>query len=76
VRWDDVGGLADVKREILDTVQLPLRHPHLFADGMRKRSGTASASLAPRALLTSGCRRAAVRPTGHRQNTAGQGGGD
>ena len=28
-----------VKREILDTVQLPLRHPHLFASGMKRRSG-------------------------------------
>jgi len=39
VRWSDVGGLADVKRDIYDTVSLPLKHPHLFADGVRKRSG-------------------------------------
>ncbi|EIN07593.1 AAA-domain-containing protein [Punctularia strigosozonata HHB-11173 SS5] len=39
VSWDDVGGLAHVKREILDTVQLPLEHPELFADGVKKRSG-------------------------------------
>jgi SpoVK/Ycf46/Vps4 family AAA+-type ATPase len=26
VRWEDVGGLEDVKRAILDTVELPLRH--------------------------------------------------
>ena len=39
VSWDDVGGLASVKSEILDTIQLPLEHPELFADGMKKRSG-------------------------------------
>ncbi|KAL7749126.1 peroxisomal assembly protein [Sorochytrium milnesiophthora] len=39
VTWDDVGGLASVKRDILDTIQLPLQHPELFASGMKKRSG-------------------------------------
>lgn len=38
VRWEDVGGLAEVKADILDTVQLPLQHPELFAAGLR-RSG-------------------------------------
>ncbi|KAG6910884.1 hypothetical protein DXG01_006567 [Tephrocybe rancida] len=39
VTWDDVGGLAHVKSEILDTIQLPLEHPELFFDGLKKRSG-------------------------------------
>lgn len=39
VTWDDVGGLASVKSDILDTIQLPLEHPELFADGLKKRSG-------------------------------------
>ena len=39
VSWEDVGGLAHVKAEILDTIQLPLAHPELFADGLKKRSG-------------------------------------
>ncbi|KAF9233934.1 hypothetical protein BU15DRAFT_66162 [Melanogaster broomeanus] len=39
VLWDDVGGLAQVKHEILDTVQLPLDHPELFQAGLKKRSG-------------------------------------
>ncbi|KAK4704294.1 peroxin-6, partial [Phenoliferia sp. Uapishka_3] len=39
VTWDDVGGLAAVKSDILDTIQLPLEHPELFADGLKKRSG-------------------------------------
>ena len=39
VRWDDVGGLEDVKRAILETVELPLKHPKLFASGLRRRSG-------------------------------------
>ena len=40
VSWDDVGGLAHVKADILDTIQLPLEHPELFADGLKQRSGT------------------------------------
>ena len=40
VSWDDVGGLADVKADILDTVQLPLEHPELFASNLKKRSGS------------------------------------
>ncbi|KAI0747694.1 AAA-domain-containing protein [Daedaleopsis nitida] len=39
VSWDDVGGLAHVKSDILDTIQLPLEHPELFADGLKQRSG-------------------------------------
>jgi len=39
VTWDDVGGLEDAKKAILDTVQLPLRHRALFSSGGRRRSG-------------------------------------
>ncbi|UZJ54156.1 hypothetical protein CBS101457_003476 [Exobasidium rhododendri] len=39
VTWDDVGGLVSVKDDILDTIQLPLEHPELFTDGLKKRSG-------------------------------------
>ncbi|KAH9951413.1 AAA-domain-containing protein [Amylocystis lapponica] len=39
VSWDDVGGLAHIKADILDTIQLPLEHPEMFADGLKKRSG-------------------------------------
>jgi len=39
VSWEDVGGLAHAKKEILDTIQLPLTHPHLFASGLKPRSG-------------------------------------
>ena len=39
VRWDDVGGLENVKQAILETVELPLKHPKLFASGLRRRSG-------------------------------------
>lgn len=39
VSWDDIGGLAHVKSDILDTIQLPLDHPELFSDGLKKRSG-------------------------------------
>uniref|UniRef100_A0A061QL16 Peroxisomal ATPase PEX6 n=1 Tax=Tetraselmis sp. GSL018 TaxID=582737 RepID=A0A061QL16_9CHLO len=38
-RWEDVGGLEDCKRAIMDTVELPLRHPALFSGGLRQRSG-------------------------------------
>ena len=39
VTWSDVGGLAHARSLILDTVDLPLRHPSLFAAGGRNRSG-------------------------------------
>jgi peroxin-6 len=39
VMWEDIGGLSKVKNEILDTIQLPLDHPELFIDGLKKRSG-------------------------------------
>ena len=39
VAWDDVGGLESAKREILDTIWLPLQHPELFGSGLRERSG-------------------------------------
>jgi peroxin-6 len=40
VKWEDVGGLLEAKREILDTIQLPLQHPELFTKGgMSQRSG-------------------------------------
>eukprot|EP01127_Copromyxa_protea_P002913 TRINITY_DN12832_c0_g1_i1.p1 TRINITY_DN12832_c0_g1~~TRINITY_DN12832_c0_g1_i1.p1 ORF type:complete len:890 (-),score=146.22 TRINITY_DN12832_c0_g1_i1:59-2527(-) len=39
VKWSDVGGLAHAKKEILDTIQLPLEHPELFAKGLKQRSG-------------------------------------
>ncbi|XP_023575583.1 peroxisome biogenesis factor 6 isoform X2 [Octodon degus] len=38
VSWHDVGGLQDVKRAILETIQLPLEHPELLGLGLR-RSG-------------------------------------
>ncbi|CAN9510674.1 unnamed protein product [Ophioblennius macclurei] len=36
VHWDDVGGLHHVKKEILDTIQLPLQHPELLALGLNR----------------------------------------
>ena len=39
VKWEDVGGLEDVKAEILDTIQLPLDHPELFAKDLRRSGG-------------------------------------
>ncbi|KAJ6843547.1 peroxisome biogenesis protein 6 [Iris pallida] len=39
VKWEDVGGLEEVKKSILDTVQLPLLHKDLFSSGLRKRAG-------------------------------------
>jgi len=30
VKWDDIGGLEDVKRELKETVQYPIEHPELF----------------------------------------------
>ncbi|OXV08370.1 hypothetical protein Egran_03868 [Elaphomyces granulatus] len=39
VSWDDVGGLTNVKEAVMETIQLPLERPELFAKGMKKRSG-------------------------------------
>lgn len=39
VGWDDVGGLSNVKDAVMETIQLPLERPELFAKGMKKRSG-------------------------------------
>lgn len=39
VQWSDVGGLAHVKDAVMETIQLPLAHPELFAQGLKKRSG-------------------------------------
>lgn len=30
VKWDDVGGLENVKRELKETIQYPIEHPELF----------------------------------------------
>ncbi|KAM4041685.1 peroxisome biogenesis factor 6 [Anomaloglossus baeobatrachus] len=34
VRWADVGGLEDAKRQLLDTVQFPLEHPEMLSLGI------------------------------------------
>ncbi|KAF2270486.1 peroxin 6 [Lojkania enalia] len=39
VTWSDVGGLSHVKDAVMETIQLPLARPELFAKGMKKRSG-------------------------------------
>ncbi|MBE7179742.1 MAG: ATP-binding protein [Terriglobus roseus] len=39
VQWSDVGGLSHVKSAVIETIQLPLSRPELFARGMKKRSG-------------------------------------
>lgn len=39
VGWADVGGLSNVKDAVMETIQLPLERPELFAKGMKKRSG-------------------------------------
>lgn len=39
VQWSDVGGLTDVKEEIIRTVNLPLKHPELLKKSGLKRSG-------------------------------------
>ncbi|KAF2724938.1 AAA-domain-containing protein [Polychaeton citri CBS 116435] len=39
VQWSDVGGLSHVKDAVVETIQLPLTRPELFAKGLKKRSG-------------------------------------
>lgn len=38
VRWSEVGGLEEAKRQIVNTIQLPLSHPSLVSSKLR-RSG-------------------------------------
>lgn len=38
VSWEDIGGLEEVKKELINSVRLPLEYPQLFAAGIR-RSG-------------------------------------
>ncbi|CAJ1020399.1 Holliday junction DNA helicase RuvB P-loop domain/AAA domain (Cdc48 subfamily)/ATPase family associated with various cellular activities (AAA)/Vps4 C terminal oligomerisation domain containing protein, putative [Leishmania lindenbergi] len=39
VRWSDVGGLEEAKRELREMIQLPILHPEMFENGMKKRTG-------------------------------------
>jgi len=40
VHWEDVGGLGDVKNEIKEAVELPLKHPEVFQKlGIRSPKG-------------------------------------
>ena len=39
MKWDDIGGLGSVKREILDVIELPLKHPEVFGRGVKRRAG-------------------------------------
>ncbi|CAG9816067.1 unnamed protein product [Phaedon cochleariae] len=39
VLWSDVGGLGDVKEEIIKTINLPLKHPEFFEKSGLRRSG-------------------------------------
>ena len=39
VQWSDVGGLTHVKDAVVETIQLPLSRPELFAKGLKQRSG-------------------------------------
>lgn len=39
IEWSDVGGLNDVKQEIIRTIELPLKHPELLKTIGLKRSG-------------------------------------
>lgn len=41
VKWDDVGGLDDVKQELKEAVEWPLKHPEKFEKfGVRPPKGT------------------------------------
>lgn len=39
VRWADIGGLENVKREVMEAIELPIKFPKLFKNGIKKRAG-------------------------------------
>lgn len=39
VKWEDVGGLTEVKNEIIKTIKMPLRYPDLMKSSGLKRTG-------------------------------------
>ena len=39
IKWKDVGGLGLAKHDILQTIELPLRNPSLFKNGLIQRGG-------------------------------------
>lgn len=39
VSWEDIGGVDQIRGDIMDTIDIPLRYPELFTTGMKKRSG-------------------------------------
>ena len=39
VSWEDIGGLEEAKRAIMDMIQLPLTHSNLFSSTSKRRSG-------------------------------------
>ncbi|KAL3275964.1 hypothetical protein HHI36_020696 [Cryptolaemus montrouzieri] len=39
VQWDDIGGLKEVKEEIIKTINFPLKHPKLLASTGLRRFG-------------------------------------
>jgi len=45
VRWEDVGGLGEVKQKLIEAVEWPLRYPHLFQEANIK---------SPKGILLSG----------------------
>ncbi|XP_022817859.1 peroxisome assembly factor 2 [Spodoptera litura] len=39
VYWEDIGGLDTLKKELLKTIEFPIKYPHLFKNNSLKRSG-------------------------------------
>lgn len=39
VQWDDIGGLNEIKDEIIKTINFPLKHPELINSTGLKRFG-------------------------------------
>jgi len=73
VTWDDVGGLSSVKYDILDTIQLPLERPELFADGLKKRSGTVTSPRTSSLTSLTMTRHSPLRPSGHGEDPTCEG---
>jgi hypothetical protein len=51
VKWEDIGGLTDVKKQLIEMVQWPFEHPEVFLKYGQKPSRVRAAAAAAAAAV-------------------------